>query len=407
MRVLCVSAPLAGHLDWGGYLATARELHNRGHTVAWASGARVRRQVEQAGLAFIELKETGWRQRLPPPLTQPNHMDPAARQSARRLRALDQWLDVRRVAAAVEELDAVIAAFGPDVILGEMFMAGAAIAAEKADCPFIVAGWPAPSESAAAVPIEPDSPLAAACARVDDLLTRFAVTGRNWTRHGPPMLCSPRLHLSYWSPGWFAGVAQGGQTRHVGGVATPAKVPPEAWPVPYAAPWIFITLGTTFNYDPNFFITAIRAAVQAGGQPILALGRDANSRLRQALGDGLLAACVVTETADFAATLPYCAAAIHHGGAGTTHALVVHGTPQIVVPHAGDQMRQAQGVARTGCGYAIAPNQATLANLSNALTNLLMKQSPLREEAAVLQQEFAELGGVPRAADEIEREFKR
>ena len=43
MRLLFCSAQLPGHLDWGGYLPTAVELAQRGHTVLWASGAAVGR----------------------------------------------------------------------------------------------------------------------------------------------------------------------------------------------------------------------------------------------------------------------------------------------------------------------------------------------------------------------------
>ena len=87
---------------------------------------------------------------------------------------------------------------------------------------------------------------------------------------------------------------------------------------------------------------------------------------------------------------------------GTTHALVTHAVPQIVVPHAGDQQRQAQGVARTGVGYHMNPHQATASNLENALAQLLPDLSPFRTRAQELQQEFARLGGIPRAADLLE-----
>ena len=41
-RFLFVSLPLAGHIDWGGMLATASELTRRPeHAVAWASGPAI------------------------------------------------------------------------------------------------------------------------------------------------------------------------------------------------------------------------------------------------------------------------------------------------------------------------------------------------------------------------------
>jgi MGT family glycosyltransferase len=400
VRVLCVSAPLSGHLDWGGYLATARELQARGDTLIWASGEAVRPQIEDAGLAFHPLAETGWRWPPPPPLQAETAGDPQTRQRLRQLRALDQWLEVERVVAATHELQALTREFRPDLIVTEMFIAAAAIVAELEQLPLVVAGWPAPAENPQ-LPPGADPLLATARERLDDLAARFQITGRNWTAHGPPALRSPHLHVSYWSPSWFAGAPLGEQTLHVGGRAPAPKAPDPRLPEPDGKPWVFITLGTTFNRDPNFFVAAARAATALDALPIIALSHDPAKEFGQALIERLPGECCVLQSVDFAAVLPCCAAAVHHGGAGTTHALVTHGIPQIVVPHAGDQARQAQGIARAGSGYYVGPRQASVQNLTNGLTNLLADGSPLRARAQALQAEFVRLGGAPRAAEAI------
>ncbi len=167
-------------------------------------------------------------------------------------------------------------------------------------------------------------------------------------------------------------------------------------------PWAFITLGTAFTDDPNFFVAAAHAAAQVGCLPILAVGNDVNSAWSQALRARLPKPSVVVGRVDFSEVLPYAAAAIHHGGAGTTHALVTHAVPQIVVPHAADQARQAEGVARSGVGYRFAPKDVTVPLLVQALRNALPDDSPIRTNARALQAEFASLGGVPVAADLLE-----
>ena len=164
-----------------------------------------------------------------------------------------------------------------------------------------------------------------------------------------------------------------------------------------------MTLGTTFNNDPNFFINAAQAVEEVGAVPVLALGEAVDSGLGVELAVRLPSSAHLTERVDFAAVLPYCAAAIHHGGAGTTHALVTHAVPQIVVPHAADQSRQGIGVARTGCGYHMSPRQASTGNLTNALMQLLPDQSPIRVRAQSLQAEFGELGAIPAAIEAIEQ----
>ena len=52
----------------------------------------------------------------------------------------------------------------------------------------------------------------------------------------------------------------------------------------------------------------------------------------------------------FAHVLPRTRLMIHHGGMGTTHAALIHGIPQIVVPHAADQRGQARRVAQAKVG---------------------------------------------------------
>lgn len=401
MQVLCVSAPLPGHLDWGGYLPTAAELARRGHGVLWASGSEVRAAVEGAGVAFHPLAETGWRWPPPPPLSQDPAADPQAVLIQKQRRALDQWLDPARVAAAAQALTGIIDAFQPDLILSEMFIAAAGLAAEQARLPLVVMGWPAPASRTPSAGGDGMAQLARS--RLDDLLGRFDLAGENWTTTGPPALSSPHLHLTYWSPSWFDGVPVGEQTRHVGGLRpTQTAPPPATLPAPDGAPWVLITLGTSFNADPAFFIAAAHAAVAIGCLPLIALGAPLHAPWVEAMRPRLPRTAVLAPRLDFAAVMPYVAAAIHHGGAGTTHALVTHAVPQIVVPHAADQTRQAQAVARCQVGLYLPPKTVTVERLVDALAQTLPDRSPLRAHAQRLQAEFDALGGVPAAADTIE-----
>ncbi|MCY3708410.1 MAG: glycosyltransferase [Caldilineaceae bacterium] len=409
MRFLCVSAQLGGHLDWGGYLPTAVELMRVGHDVLWATGHELQSQLDAEGVPIHILQETGWR--WPPPLPlQKGTASEGEFQRLRMVRSLDQWLDVERVQAATLELVEAAKRFHPHLIVGEMFTAAAGIAAELLGVPFAVAGWPAlqtqsPSPKADA----PGAIGRLAQARVDALLADFGVTGVNWALDGPAALRSPSLHLTYWSPRWYAGARLLPQTRMVGGIAPPSLPRESSWldQLPSDRPWIFITLGTAFTRDINFFLIAARAAAEAGGVPILAVGKGVDAvgakggwspREVETLRNSLQQPSVLVDRVRFAEVLPHIAAAIHHGGAGTTHALVTHGIPQIVVPKAADQARQASGVARSGVGYHIPPNQLTVPLAVEALQKILAVDAPARLNAASLQEEFASLGGIPRAA---------
>ena len=73
MRVLFLSTPQSAHLDWGGYLPTARQLQTSGHDVLWVSGAAIANQVAEAGVPFTTVSETGWRLPSPLPSTNASH----------------------------------------------------------------------------------------------------------------------------------------------------------------------------------------------------------------------------------------------------------------------------------------------------------------------------------------------
>lgn len=407
MRILFLSAQMPGHLDWGGYLQTAAELSRRDHATLWASGSDVQGLVAQAGVPFHALDASGWRWPPPPPLGPDAAGDAESLRLLRQKRALDQWLDVQRVVQATDEIAELGRSFRPHIIVSEMFVAASGLVAEMLDVPLIVAGWPAPPpkadddvvrETTATAPM-----VARARTRLQQLLDRFQLSGRNWTPQGPPALLSPHLHLTYWSPSWFAGMPEQPQTRHVGGRAPqPVAPPPADLPPPDDRPWTLITLGTSFNRDPNFFINAAHAAQRMGGLPLVVFGADLDTPWIRSTCARLPDSAVVRDRVDFAAVMPHTAAAIHHGGAGTTHALIVHGVPQIVVPHAADQSRQARGVARTGIGLHVAPASATIDALVAALSRVLPDLSPLRARARELKAEFHALGGVHAAAGFIE-----
>lgn len=393
MRFLFISAQLPGHLDWGGYLQTAVELQRQGHDVLWASGREVAPLVTATKAPFHCLTETGWRWPPPPPLPSTPEADPSALQQLRAERALDQWLEEARVERACVELIEVGRAYQPQLIVSEMFISAAGLAAEVLAVPFVVAGWPAMQPKVAAGQTMLSD---LARARLQRLYARFNLTGCNWTPSGPPALLSPQLHLTYWSPTWYGDLPLLAQTRHVGGVAPITA--PQAPPWPQHNPWVFITLGTSFGQDLNFFSAATQAATTLGCMPILALAGQLTASQREALQNQLPADAVVQEQVDLNAVLPAVTAAIHHGGAGVTHALVTHAVPQIVVPHAADQGHQAQGIMRSGIGIHLPAKETTIPRLVNALAQILPDRSPYRANAEKLRAEFATLGGVPVAA---------
>lgn len=392
-RFLFVSAPLPGHLDWGGYLRTAAALVRLGHDVTWVSTPTVAGQVAAAGVPFTPVEATGWH--LPAPL--PADVTSQQRAALRQQRAIDSWLNVEEVARGVDALNRVVESFQPDLIASELFMTAAPLVAEQHGIPLVICGWPAQ-----AMQITESSASAAgqvaglAHARLEQLWDLAGVSGRYWM-NGGFWPVSVHGHVVYFSRGWYGdNAALLPYNQFVGGQAVSPVGSPPAWleGIPTDRPLVLVTLGSLFTHDESFFLAASQAVLHLGGCPIVAAG---NPELADRLKARAPGGAIVQPWVPYDWLLPRLDLVIHHGGMGTTHAAIVHGVPQLIVPHAGDQANQARRAAAAGIGLTMPPAQASPNQLAAAVGRLL-SDAQWRQRAGHWQNEFAHLGGVPQAA---------
>jgi UDP:flavonoid glycosyltransferase YjiC (YdhE family) len=85
---------------------------------------------------------------------------------------------------------------------------------------------------------------------------------------------------------------------------------------------------------------------------------------------------------------------------GTTHAAIVHGIPQLVVPHAADQRGQARRVAQAKVGLNLTAHDVQRGMLLEG-AKALSQDEQVKANARKLAAEFAALGGPERAAKAI------
>jgi vancomycin aglycone glucosyltransferase len=93
---------------------------------------------------------------------------------------------------------------------------------------------------------------------------------------------------------------------------------------------------------------------------------------------------------------------VHHGGAGTTASALHAGTPQIIVPHIGDQNFFGSEVERLGCGFRLKPLKRWPELLNSSVDRLLANPEHVRSAARVQSLLLAE-NGPARAIEELER----
>jgi len=402
-----VSAPLAGHLDWGGLLRTAQAVQAAGHDVVWVSQPPIAAMVELTGITFAPIAETGWLWP-PPPMPDPHSLKPAEAVFLRYRRALDTWLSEDLIPPAVEALIALARERGkPSAIVTDPFLTAAAFAAEALDVPLIVGGWPAGQ------PLDEDRLLAVQTElgrvsreRIQRIQARLGLQGINFSTGATPSVQSPHLHISYFSRTWHQADPEFlPQTRFVGGTITPPQSPAPEWltAIPADVPLALITLGSTFTGDLGFFSWAAQAAARLDLLPIVVLGRnpiapDKKAELKAALPPGTR----LLNWIDYDQVFPRLKVIIHHGGMGTTHRAVVQGIPQVVVPHAADQRGQARRVAQVKVGLNLTAHDVSQGQLMPAI-RAVTTDSKVLANAAALATEFAGLGGPTRAAQLIVR----
>lgn len=129
-------------------------------------------------------------------------------------------------------------------------------------------------------------------------------------------------------------------------------------------PPIFLTFGSGMRHAEALFQAAAEAcqalrlrAVMLSRSPIL---RNA----------GLPDSIAVFPYAPLQEVLPAGCGVVHHGGIGTTAAALMAGAPQIIIPHAWDQLDNALRVERLGAGISLTKSKALGGGLREAITRM-------------------------------------
>lgn len=398
-----VSAPLFGHLDWGGFLKTAQAMQAQGHTVRWVSQEPILPFVQEKGLAVSAIPATGWLWP-PPPAPDLNTIPPQEAMFLRYKRALDTWLTTDLVIEGTHALLDLADDLGPpDIIATDPFLTASALAAEKMDVPLAVCGWPAmpPLEEQNLYPLQNELARESQ-KRVSTMFETFGVVGRNFSDGATPSIQSPDLHISYFSRYWHqADPYFLPQTHFVGGIASEPKTPTPSWfqHLPEDKPLVLITLGSVFTGDLGFFAWAAQGAHKSGLQPIVVIGYtrltpEQKAELKSALPPGT----IMLNWVDFDHIMPRLSAIVHHGGMGTTHAALLHAIPQVIVPHAADQRGQAQRASQAKIGLNLTAHDVQKGQLQPAI-NAIANDTKVKDTCVKLAAKLAELGGPEKAAE--------
>jgi UDP:flavonoid glycosyltransferase YjiC (YdhE family) len=172
----------------------------------------------------------------------------------------------------------------------------------------------------------------------------------------------------------------------------PESAEPPAYLADDPRPLVYLTLGTVNVHAP-----VLSAAVSALSElPVRLLVTVGPTGEPDALGpqpEHVTVERFVPQTQ----VLPRCAVVVSHAGSGTFLGALSLGLPQLCLPQAADQFRNAEGAIRAGVGLVLRPDEADADAIADAVRRLLVEDS-FRTASARIAQTIA---AMPSPADVV------
>jgi rhamnosyltransferase subunit B len=160
---------------------------------------------------------------------------------------------------------------------------------------------------------------------------------------------------------------------------------------------IAFTAGSAMKHGDRFFAEAVGACGILGSRGLL-LSRHAES-----VPTNLPPRIRHVEYAPFSRIFPRCAAAVHHGGIGTSAQALAAGIPHLVVPMAHDQFDNAARLKALGVGEAIPAPRFSARRAAAALRSAM--DSSRAPALAEIRRRLMGINPVAQTADIIEQTF--
>jgi MGT family glycosyltransferase len=163
-------------------------------------------------------------------------------------------------------------------------------------------------------------------------------------------------------------------------------------------PVIYISFGTIFNKQPDFYRTCLEAFADTKYQVVIAIGPSVPL---EELGP-LPANFLVDQYVPQFRILPRTALFISHGGINSVVEALWHGVPLLMFPVWGDQFWVAQHIEKLGAGKVQKHLRISAPRL-RALAESVLSQPSYGQASKQLGESLQAAGGVSKAADAIEQ----
>lgn len=162
-------------------------------------------------------------------------------------------------------------------------------------------------------------------------------------------------------------------------------------------PVVYVSLGTVFNNNPDFFRTCLAAFAGSDVQVVVSTGRRLHAQDLGPLPDNAIVCDYVPQQA----ILERSSLFISHSGANSVHHALYQGVPLLLVPQQLEQALIAARITELGAGLLLNRRQVTQERISR-LAHRLLSDGSFQRQAAFLGKALQEAGGAALAADKLE-----
>ena len=163
-------------------------------------------------------------------------------------------------------------------------------------------------------------------------------------------------------------------------------------------PTLYVSLGTVFNANPEFFDACFDAFADSEWRVVLSAGTRMDPSTLVRIPDNFLVRPHVPQLE----VLEHTDVFVTHGGMNSVMEAIYYGVPMVVVPQQPEQAMIAARVAELGLGVALESGKITADALRDAVTTI-SGDPGYRSCLAHMQQAARDAGGYLRAADVIQQ----
>jgi MGT family glycosyltransferase len=162
------------------------------------------------------------------------------------------------------------------------------------------------------------------------------------------------------------------------------------------SPLLYISLGTIYNVQPDFYRLCFQAFGKQRYRVIAALGKDISEAELGSAPENFLLCSFVPQIA----VLQQADVFVTHGGLNSITEALSCGVPMVIIPQMPEQMITARRLVDLGLAIVLDKERLTPEALRNAVQTLL-NDPGLRTRMRQAQEEVQASGGAKRAADAI------